>query len=71
MIDFKDEIEGYLNNEKILESLMSVSLSSNQDKIYDNMLILYEEMVRKNFIDAREIELLSNWIEDLKSIVVK
>ena len=50
---------------------MSVSLSSNQDKIYDNMLILYKEMVRKNFIDAREIELLSNWIEDLKSIVAK
>ena len=71
MLDFRDEIEGYLNNEKILESLMSVSLSSNQDKIYDNMLILYEEMVRKNFIDAREIELLSNWIEDLKSIVAK
>lgn len=71
MLDFRDEIEGYLNNEKILESLMSVGLSSNQDKIYDNMLVLYEEMVRKNFIDAREIELLSNWIEDLKSIVAK
>lgn len=68
MKDFEDEIQGYLNNEKILETLISVNLDSNLAKIFDNLFLLYEELVRKKLIDHKELGLLSKWIDDFKII---
>ena len=70
MKDFNDEIDGYLNNEAILDILSSVSLDKSPSSIGDNMVKLYESLVRNQLIDSKEIPLLESWINDVNRILL-
>lgn len=68
MRDFRDEVPGYLNNAAICEALLKLSLQPGADKINDNLLICYEELVRMEMVGRQELGLVEVWISELKQI---
>ncbi len=68
MLDFNDEIPGYLNNQKIKDLLEGAKLKDGKENLYDNLLICYNEFVRVGLVLEDELRLLNAWIEDLKII---
>ena len=68
MRDLADEIPGYLRNLEICEALSRLRLRPGVEHLSDNLRICYEELVRMNVVDARELELLAAWIDDLEAL---
>jgi hypothetical protein len=68
MRDFRDEIPGYLNNRRIAETLEGLNLASGVDAIGENLRLCYESLIRIAILEARELDLLEAWIEDLATI---
>lgn len=66
--DFKDEIDGYLHNDTIAQSLMKLELSPGIENIPDNMNRCYRQLVDLDLIDVQEMNLLDAWINDLTGI---
>jgi hypothetical protein len=62
MCDFADEIQGYLNNDAIIQSLSRLDLKAGVSHIPENLLLCYEQLIRMNLIEARETELIKAWI---------
>lgn len=67
MRDFEDEIPGYLQNRKIVDLLQNLPLSSGVQNIEKNLYQCYERLVMANIFQARELELVEAWIDDLKN----
>jgi hypothetical protein len=65
MRDFEDEVPGYLNNRKIVDALMQLSLRAGIEHISDNMLICYDKLIQLDVVGAKELPLLQLWLEDL------
>jgi hypothetical protein len=65
MRDFSDEIPGYLNNFKIVETLNNLSLKKGQEHLGENMLVCYEALIHLSLIDKKEIPLVEAWLDDL------
>ena len=68
MRDFKDEIPGYLHNDRICEELEGLELSGGVDSISSNLQICYSKLVEVGLVDSTEMELVDAWSEDLKQI---
>jgi hypothetical protein len=68
MRDFRDEVPGYLNNAAICEALGKLSLPTGVEKIYDNLRVCYEELVRMEMVGREELNLIDAWIADLKEL---
>lgn len=68
MRDFADEVSGYLNNRKIGERLAALTLAPGQNKLGENLVLCYEELVRLELIPAKEIPLVQAWIADLAEL---
>ena len=68
MRDFKDEMDGYLNNSRIIEALDKLPLQKGLDKLNDNLRICYEELVRMELVAEQELDLVEAWVADLKEI---
>jgi hypothetical protein len=66
--DFQDEIPGYLNNAKIAESLGALSLQPGTAAIPENLQVCYEALIKLAVIDARELTLLGDWLQDLREL---
>ncbi len=66
MRDFRDEVPGYLNNSAICEALDKLSLPSGVDKLGDNLLSCYEELIRMELVGRQELELVEAWTSDLE-----
>jgi hypothetical protein len=71
MRDFADEIPGYLRNAEICEALGRLKLRAGIEHLSDNLRVCYEELVRMGVVDARELELLGAWIDDVKANCLK
>jgi hypothetical protein len=65
MRDFSDELPGYLDNERICETLASISLLPGPENIVANLRICYEHLVSIGIHDPRELSLLDAWIADI------
>ncbi|HVQ38438.1 MAG TPA: STELLO glycosyltransferase family protein [Pyrinomonadaceae bacterium] len=65
MRDFQDELPGYLNNSKICEAFSQLQLPSGAAHLSDNVRSCYEQLVRMDLIDSRELTLIDAWIADL------
>lgn len=61
--DFRDEIDGYLNNSAIIKCLEEISLQ--EGKKTQNLMSCYEALVRKGFVPEAEIALVDAWCNDL------
>jgi STELLO glycosyltransferases len=68
MQDFTDEIPGYIRNAELVETLEGLSLAKGPDVVVDNMLACYEALVKAEFFPAKEIILISAWLDDLRKI---
>jgi len=66
MKDFQDEIQGYLNNDKIIKSLESIELKKGTENLAENLLTCYNKLIEIEVIGKEEIQLLQAWLNDLK-----
>jgi hypothetical protein len=69
MRDFRDEVPGYLHNSAICEALDQLRLEPGVENTGENLRACYEKLVRLDFIDRRELQLLEAWLSDLKRII--
>lgn len=71
MRDFADEIPGYLRNAEICETLSQLQLQAGLDYLGENLLICYEELVRKDVFDPKELMLVEAWLSDFEQIQLR
>ena len=68
MRDFQEEVQGYLQNRTIAETLAGLSLAPGPERMADNMRICYEALVRLSVLDKQELPLLEAWLADLAAL---
>jgi hypothetical protein len=64
MVDFDQEISGYLNNKKIFQALASLKLKGQNP--LDDARECYIKMVDSGWLDKKEMTLFDNWGVDLE-----
>ena len=68
MLDFQDEIVGYVNNLNIMHHLQHLDLKQGVESIPENMHSCYRELIRLGWIGKKEIELLTAWLNDIQTL---
>jgi hypothetical protein len=68
MRDFKDEISGYLSNQRIADELAALTLKPGAAAVGANLLCCYERLVECEFFPAAELPLVKAWLADLTSL---
>jgi hypothetical protein len=68
MKDFRDEIPGYVNNKKIVESLQNLSLKSGKQNMGENLYMCYEKLVSMDLVGKEELPLIEAWNSDINSL---
>jgi hypothetical protein len=68
MRDFADEVPGYLHNRRIGDSLAALKLQAGPDNIGANLIRCYEEMIRLEVVDAKEMNLVKAWVDDVSEL---
>ncbi len=68
MLDFADEVSGYLNNRAICAALDALELPSGAEAIPDSLRRCYGSLVSAGRIGAEEMELLEAWLVDITSL---
>ena len=63
--DLKDEMPGYLGNERLCAVLESVSLEPGSAAVSANLRRCYEALIETGFISVEELQLVDAWIADL------
>jgi STELLO glycosyltransferase-like protein len=63
--DFEHEIPGYLNNQRITQTLADLTLGSGSGAVGDNLIRCYEALVAGGFLPPDEIPLLQAWLTDI------
>lgn len=63
--DFADEIPGYLSNAIICRKLEELDLKSGKESLTENLMRCYQMMVKENYVEQKELQLLEAWIYDL------
>jgi hypothetical protein len=66
MADFSDEISGYVNNFRIVETLEKLELKKGEERLGENLLACYEALIRLSLINKNEIPLAEAWLHDLR-----
>ncbi len=69
MKDFEEEIPGYLLNRKIGDVLEKLPLRSGPEHLSANLYSCYEELVRKDIFQVKELGLVEAWIADLADLL--
>lgn len=65
MKDFQDEIPGYLQNDRICETLASLNLRPGVEGLEENLRICYEKLVSLSIFPQQELDLVEAWLSDL------
>lgn len=68
MVDFADEVPGYLKNADIRDTLESLELKSGVNTATSNLLSCYEALVGIELVPETELALVKAWIEDLNQL---
>jgi hypothetical protein len=66
MIDFRDEISGYTNNDRIYNSLKSLNLKEGVENIFGNIKLCYQQLIDMKLVDEKEMRLLNAWLKDIE-----
>ncbi len=61
--DFRQEIAGYLNNSRIVETLIELPLSTAKDDNAANLLLCYRKLVDIAIIPPEELPIVEAWID--------
>lgn len=65
MKDFMDEVEVYLNVKRVVDIIESINYSEN---VFNNLLLVYQELCKANIVKSDEMTLLKSWISDFRSL---
>ncbi len=68
MKDFRDEIVGYVNNDKLCEKLAVLDIRPGTEHLADGMLKCYQVFVDHGVVGPEELPLLCAWLDDLGSL---
>jgi hypothetical protein len=66
LCDFEQEIPGYLNNRRIVETLAALELKSLS--LVDKMALCYDALIKLRVVGAEERTLLNAWLNDLNAL---
>lgn len=69
--DFADEIPGYLNNARIADILDRLTLDSNPECVYTNVMACYTALVDAGLLPHRELRELEVWLRSVRNILVR
>ncbi len=69
MKDFKDEVPGYLLNEKIVKLISNESMSSEKEGIHHTMFNCYDLLVMEKIFPEEELKSLEKWLDDVTAII--
>lgn len=69
MIDFAQEVEMYLHNQRLCQALQELDLLPGEEFITQNMLRCYQRLIDMGFIMSEEIKLLNGWFDDVGSLL--
>ena len=64
--DFLSEIPMYQHNAAIIPAVERVIRADNS--VEDNLVLAYQELCRLQIVEARELSVLQDWLEDLRAI---
>lgn len=67
MRDFRDEIEGYLGYERLVDVLEDTPLQGGRAAILDDLRTVYDALVGADFLTSAELPVLDAWITDMRS----
>ena len=62
--DFTDEVPGYLNNARIIETLSKLDLAEGPEAMAENLVRCYRSLVELGVVGEQEIPLVEAWIAD-------
>lgn len=65
MKDFQQEIDGYLRNTKLSQTLEDISLVPGIESIPGNLITCYQRLIKASFFEPEEMDLLKAWLSDL------
>lgn len=68
MVDFRDEIEGYLNYSPLVRALDETKLQSGVANLGKNLLTCYQALVEAGFFPSEELELVHSWLNDIDTL---
>ncbi len=68
MSDFADEIDGYLNNDRIVSILGTLPLKKGDENVCGNLLTCYEALVREDILVRMELDSVKSWIKDYEAV---
>ena len=71
MKDFKDEIPGYLENNRIISILSGLNLKAGTsvDVVCENLKICYQALVEKELFKPDELDLVNAWVSDMRGLL--
>jgi hypothetical protein len=70
LVDFEDEIPGYLYNDEIASTLEILDVQSGNRNVLTNMYRCYESLVTKGWLDKTEMKLVEAWCCDVQRYLV-
>jgi len=65
LVDFADEIPGYLHNAAIVDRFSALDLPRGEANIFEAMRVCYEDLVRNQLVGREELKLLEAFERDL------
>jgi hypothetical protein len=66
--DLRDEVPGYLNNQRIMRILQALNLSSAPQDMGENLRTCYRALVSAEIIPPAELLLVDGWLGEVKQI---
>ncbi|WP_282776956.1 STELLO glycosyltransferase family protein [Phaeodactylibacter xiamenensis] len=69
MRDFESEVSGYLQNQKLTETLEQCKLKSGADNALDNLVICYEALIKAGLLPEKEMDLVKAWAKDIEPLL--
>ncbi len=68
MEDFANEIQGYLHNENLCQTLEKLPIKGGTQNLTADLRLCYEALIEKGWLKEAELTLLEAWTDDLKSV---
>jgi hypothetical protein len=68
MRDFRDEIEGYVGYESLVQTLTAAAIIGTRDSLVEDMRIIYRDLAAKSFFTVAELSILDTWLHDVSAV---
>lgn len=69
MRDFESEVSGYLQNQKLTETLENCKLRPGTENALDNLVLCYEALIKAELLPKKEMDLVKAWAKDIEPLL--